>query len=246
MSARAETGATRTTGIGAGRRDGGGVTVTSALDRAFELTRLNWEVILFVGIMVAAFLTRIIDLGDRAFHHDESIHAYFSNYYLQTGNFTNPGTGFNGGYDPTYHGPFLYSIVAFGFFLFGTNDAIARLMPALFGILLIGLIWLLRPFIGRTGALVGAFLVLISPSITYYSRSLRHDIFALTGLLLLFVAILWFIRTHQAKWVYLGALGFIVAYASHELTFIVAFIFALFLADCRLRLQHFLRLRRRA
>jgi uncharacterized protein (TIGR03663 family) len=229
MSARAESGASRTTGIGAGRRDGGGVTVTSALDRAFELTRLNWEVILFVGIMVAAFLTRVIDLGDRAFHHDESIHAYFSNYYLQTGNFTNPGTAANGGYDPTYHGPFLYSIVAFGFFLFGTNDAIARLMPALFGILLIGLIWLLRPFIGRTGALVGAFLVLISPSITYYSRSLRHDIFALTGLLLLFVSILWFIRTHQAKWVYLGALGFIVAYASHELTFIVAFIFALFL-----------------
>ncbi len=165
MSARAETGASRTTGIGAGRRDGGGATVTSALDRAFELTRLNWEVILFVGIIVAAFLTRIIDLGDRAFHHDESIHAYFSNYYLQTGNFTNPGAGFSGGYDPTYHGPFLYSIVAFGFFLFGTNDAIARLMPALFGILLIGLIWLLRPFIGRTGALVGAFLVLTGISV---------------------------------------------------------------------------------
>ncbi len=226
LSARAETGASR---AGYGRRDGGGATTVSWLDRAVELTRVNWEVIFFVGLMVVAVLTRLVDLGSRAFHHDESIHAYFSNYYLLTGNFTTT-PGFGGGYDPTYHGPFLYNIVALGFFLFGTNDATARLMPAIFGIILIGLIWLLRPFIGRLGALIAALLVILSPSITYYSRSLRHDIFALTGCLLLFISILWFLRTHQARWVYLGALGFIVAYASHELTFIVAFIFALFLA----------------
>src|SRR4029077_3856106 len=88
----------------------------------------------------------------------------------------------------------------------------------------------LRPFIGRVGALVAAGLGLLSPSITYYSRALRHDIFALTGMFLLFISILWFLRTHQARWVYLGALGLIVAYASHELTFIVAFIFVAYLA----------------
>ena len=199
------------------------------LDRALRITRTNWEIIIFVGIMLLTIVTRLWDLMPRAMHHDESIHAYFSNYYLHTGDYTTT-PGFGGGYDPTYHGPFLYTVTAFSFLLFGTTEATARLMPAIFGIILIGLCWLLRPFIGRVGALVAAGLLLLSPSITYYSRALRHDIFALTGLFLLFISILWFLRTHQARWVYLGSLGLIVAYASHELTFIVVFIFVAYLA----------------
>lgn len=229
FSARAEAGATRG---GYGRRDSANpatAATVSWLDRTYALTRVNWEMVFFVGLMLIVVLTRLIDLGSRAFHHDESIHAYFSNYYLQTGNYTTTA-GYGGGYDPTYHGPFLYTMVAFAFFLFGSNDAIARLMPAIFGIILVGLIWLLRPFIGRVAVLIAGFLVLISPSISYYSRSLRHDIFALTGTMLLFVSILWFLRTHQSKWVYLGGAGLMIAYASHELTFIIAFIFAVFLA----------------
>ncbi len=225
MSTRAEAGASRPGQM----RQQQLVTSLALLDKAIDLTRANWEVIIFVGIIVLAVLTRMIDLGTRALSHDEGIHAYFSNYYLQTGDYTTT-PGFGGGYDPTYHGPFLYNIVAFGFLLFGTTDATARLMPAIFGIILIGLCWLLRPFIGRAGALIAAGLLLLSPTITYYSRSLRHDIFALTGSFMLFLAILWFLRTHQARWVYLGAVGLIVAYASHELTFIVAAIFVVFLA----------------
>lgn len=230
MSARAEAGTTRPSSAASASRQpyGAPVATTPFLERALELTRVNWEIIVFVGIMALVILTRVWDLGSRAMHHDESIHAYFSNYYLQHGDYTTT-PGFGGGYDPTYHGPFLYTIVAFGFFLFGTNDALARFMPAVFGIILVGLCWLLRPFIGRMAAILAAALILISPSISYYSRSLRHDIFALTGTFLLFIAILWFLRTHKAKWVYLGALGLIVAYASHELTFIIMAIFASFL-----------------
>jgi uncharacterized protein (TIGR03663 family) len=199
------------------------------LDRALELTRLNWETIAFVGLMLIALFTRLWDLAPRAMHHDESIHAYFSNLFLKTGEYTSAGIS-QGGYDPVYHGPFLYFATGLSFFLFGTNDFTARLMPALFGVLLVGLIWLLRPFIGRISVLVAALMVILSPSISYYSRSLRHDIFALTGTLLLFVSILWFMRTHQSKWIYLGSLGLAVAYSSHELTFIIAFIFIVFLA----------------
>ncbi|HUP27667.1 MAG TPA: flippase activity-associated protein Agl23 [Chloroflexia bacterium] len=220
FSARADMGAP----ISA-RRD---VVTIPVLDRAIDVTRVNWEVLLFAGIMLLAIITRMWDLGSRAFHHDESIHAYFSNYFLRSGSYTTT-PGFQGGYDPTYHGPFLYHVTALAFWLFGTTDAIARLMPALFGIVLVGLCWFLRPFIGRTGALLAALLVVLSPSISYYSRSLRHDIFALTGTMMLFVGILWFLRTHQAKWVYLGAAGFAIAFASHELSFIIAFLFVLFL-----------------
>ncbi|HET9494773.1 MAG TPA: flippase activity-associated protein Agl23 [Chloroflexia bacterium] len=222
MSASAEYGAPRSARVPAAE--------VSLLDRAVDLTRANWEVIFFVGIMALAVLTRVWDLGARAMHHDEGIHAYFSHHYLRSGDYTTSDPArFQGGYDPTYHGPFLYHIVGLSFWLFGTTDATARLMPALFGVVLIGLIWLLRPFIGRLAALIAAVLVLISPTITYYSRSLRHDIFALAGALLLFASILWFLRTHQSRWVFLGAVGLIVAYASHELTFIIAFVFTLFL-----------------
>ncbi len=221
FSARAEYGTTEPARAYAG--------AVPFLDRAVEISRLNWEVIAFVGLMVVAVLTRLWDLGPRALHHDESIHAYFSNYFLKTGNYTSPTGPGLGGYDPTYHGPFLYFVTALAFWLFGTSDAITRLMPALFGIVLVGLCWLLRPFIGRLGALLAALLVVLSPSISYYSRSLRHDIFALTGTFMLFLGILWFVRTHQSKWVYLGAVGFTIAYASHELTYIIAFIFVLFL-----------------
>ena len=221
LSARADMGSS----VGRVRRE---EVAQPLLDRAINLAALNWEVVAFVGLMLVAAFSRLVDLGPRAFHHDESIHAYFSDYFLKTGNYTTTA-GFEGGYDPTYHGPFLYHATALMFFLFGTNDYNARLAPALFGIILVGLCWLMRPFIGRVGALIATFLVIVSPSIDYYSRSLRHDVFALTGITALFISILWFLRTHQSRWVYIGAVGFAIAFASHELTYLITVVFVVFL-----------------
>ena len=69
-------------------------------------------------------------------------------------------------------------MVALGFFLFGATDATTRIMPAIFGTILIAMCWVMRPYIGRLGALAAATIVTFSPSIMYYSRSLRHDMFA--------------------------------------------------------------------
>src|SRR5262245_43236773 len=96
------------------------------LDKVLDLTKANWELILYVVFMVVAVLTRLADLGPRAFHHDESIHAYYSNQFAR-------GGGYN--YDPTYHGPFLYHVTGLMLWLFGSTDAMARLAPALFGII---------------------------------------------------------------------------------------------------------------
>lgn len=190
------------------------------LDRALDLSRVNWEVVYFAVLMIAVIGTRLFDLGSRSFHHDESIHAYYSYQFFK---------GQPWLYDPAYHGPFLYTMVALSFLLFGVTDATARLAPALFGTVLIGMIWFMRPYIGRLGALAAATIVAASPSILYYSRSLRHDIFALVGTFMLFLAILGFMRTHQGKFLFLGSAGLAIAYASHELIFINVFIFAVFL-----------------
>ncbi|HUS15258.1 MAG TPA: flippase activity-associated protein Agl23, partial [Chloroflexia bacterium] len=192
----------------------------SVLDQALDLSRIDWGVVYFGLLLLVVIGTRFFDLGSRALHHDESIHAYYSYQFLNG----NPWK-----YDPAYHGPFLYTMVALGFALFGATDATTRIMPAIFGTILVAMCWMMRPYIGRIGALAAGTLVAVSPSIMYYSRSLRHDMFALVGSFMLFLAILGFMRTHQGKFLYLGAAGLGIAVCSHELTYINGGIFALFL-----------------
>lgn len=60
---------------------------------------ITLEGLLYVVILLAAALTRFWDLGSRALHHDESLHAYFS-WLLATGQ--------NYVHDPLMHGPFLF------------------------------------------------------------------------------------------------------------------------------------------
>ena len=51
------------------------------------------------------------------------------------------------------HGPFRYHLTAFFYFLFGDSDFTARMAPALFGIGVIGMVYFLRRYIGRWGAI---------------------------------------------------------------------------------------------
>ncbi len=196
-------------------------TRSGLLDRAVNLATVNWEVVYFVGLMVIMVLTRLLMLDQGALHHDESIHGYYS-YKLFTG-------GYVYKYDPTYHGPFLYHIVALMFFFFGASDYTVRLAPAIFGIILIGLMWAFRPFIGRWGALAAATFMTFAPDIMYYSRHLRHDIFSTVGTILLLLGILGFIRTHQARYMYIAALGVGLGVTNHELIYLNGVIFVSFL-----------------
>ncbi len=58
-----------------------------------------------LGILIVFFalLIRLFDLGDRVFHHDESVHASFTLKLLETGQYK---------YNPAYHGPFLFHTTA--------------------------------------------------------------------------------------------------------------------------------------
>jgi len=63
------------------------------------------------------------------------------------------------------------ALTAVLFRLFGSADALARLLPVVAGLLLVGSIYLLRPYLGRTAALLAACLAAISPILTYDARS---------------------------------------------------------------------------
>jgi predicted membrane-bound mannosyltransferase len=179
---------------------------------------ITLEAALYAILLVAAALSRFWDLGSRALHHDESLHAYFS-WLLAT------GQGYT--HDPLMHGPFLFHLNALVYFLLGASDASSRFAPALFGVALVALPILLRGerHLGRWGALSASALFLISPSLLYMSRYIRHDIFTVTGTLFLFIAIVRYIERPSRAWlIAIGAtLGLLLT--NHEIIFGIAAIF---------------------
>src|SRR5579859_7868279 len=143
------------------------------------LIPLDRELVAFLVLTIVAGVLRFWDLGSRMLHHDESLHAVYS-FYLYVGK----------GYvhDPMMHGPFLFELNALAYFLLGATDATARVAPAFLGTILVGSPWFLRDRIGRTGAVAAAVLLAISPTILYYSRFIRHDIYQITFMMLLVLA----------------------------------------------------------
>jgi uncharacterized protein (TIGR03663 family) len=181
---------------------------------------LNWEQVLYVTLVVLAIAARLWGLGIRVQSHDESLHTKYSwNLYA--------GQGFQ--HTPLMHGPFLFHATALSYFLFGDNDFTARLAVALIGVVLVAFPYLLRPWLGRVGSLLASFLLLISPSIAYYSRYIRHDIPIILWALTVVYAIFSYLRDGRDRWLYLMAGGVSLMFATKEVAFIYNAIFGFFL-----------------
>ena len=109
--------------------------------------------------------------------------------FVQTGHRWASGSRGNAtfGYDPVYHGPFLYHWGALVFFLFGDSDFTARLPYALSGIFLLWLVWETRKLvgvpmaIGMLAAVVLAVGQLLHP-VRPQRRLHRHGLFRRGGL----------------------------------------------------------------
>jgi uncharacterized protein (TIGR03663 family) len=182
----------------------------------FSLLTLLWLILL-----IAAAAIRLWDVGARTMSHDEALHAYYSwRFYTGEGYLHNP----------LMHGPFLFHATALVYALFGATDATARLVPALFGVALVGLPYLLRRWLGHLGALFSGLMLLISPVMLYYSRYIRHDLPVLVWTLLMVVALFQFMVTHHQAWVGVGVLATTLALCTKEVAFIFGFIGLTFLA----------------
>lgn len=174
---------------------------------------VTFEQCAYLALLVAAILTRFWNLGLRAMHHDESLHAWFSYQYAI-------GKGYI--HDPLMHGPFLFHVNALIYALFGATDATSRYGPALAGVALVMLPILLRPIIGRWGALICSALLLVSPSMFYYSRLLRQDIYLAVFTFLIIIAIARYMQAPSAVWVYVGIFAVMIAHTIHEATYFIA------------------------
>ncbi len=172
---------------------------------------LTREVLLYALVVAAAILLRTWDLGSRALHHDESIHAQWSWGLLQ-GNYR---------HSPIFHGPFYYHVQAAVFFVFGANDYTSRLSAAIAGTALVLLPLLLRRRLGPVGTFAAVALLAFSPTLVYFSRFFREDIY-MAAFTLLMVAAMWrYIDEGRTRWLYVFAAGFTGNVLTKEGSFLV-------------------------
>jgi len=198
-----------------------------------------WQWAPFLGIILLGAILRFWGLGDRPLHHDESLHAYFSLQLMH--NLANWQSCFNHTiscytYDPLLHGPFQFHAIALMYKLsqmlgapdHGVNTTTARLAAAISGSVIVGLPYLLRDYLGRTTAFLACFLLAISPSMLYYSRFAREDIYMACFTLLLVVAIGRYVHDRKGGWLVVAALAFALSYATKEATFLSIAVFGSF------------------
>lgn len=126
---------------------------------------LTGEVALYIALGVVALGLRLMSLGERPLDTTEASQALAAWQFVSGQDVTGIL------YSPVM---FLGNVVTFA--LFGASDFSARLVPALFGMVLVLAPILYRRLLGRWGALMASAFLAISPTAVYYSRHLSGDI----------------------------------------------------------------------
>src|SRR5919106_6647700 len=184
------------------------------------LSAITVEVALFAGIILLAIVTRFYNLDARVMSHDESLHTYFSWLLYR-------GQGYQ--HTPMMHGPWQFHSIALSYFLFGVSDFTARIPAALFSIATVWMVWYWRRYLGKTGAIVTALLMVVSPFMLFYGRYVREDVYTgLSGVILLY-AVLRYFESGQQKYLFWVTSALIIHFLDKETSFIYAAQLLLFL-----------------
>ncbi|MDO8754009.1 MAG: TIGR03663 family protein, partial [Anaerolineales bacterium] len=186
-----------------------------------SLPALTNEIAIFAVVILLAFVTRFYDLGTRVMSHDESLHTYFSWLLYR-------GQGYQ--HSPMMHGPFQFHSIALTYFLFGVSDFTSRIPAALFSIATIWMVWYWRRYLGKWGALIAGFLLVISPFMLYYGRYVRNESYVgFSGILMLY-AILRHLEVGGKKYLFMLAAALTLHFISKETSFIYTAQALIFLA----------------
>ena len=118
------------------------------------------------------------------------------------------------------HGPFQFHALALSYFLFGVSDFTARIPSVLFSIATVWMVWPWRRYLGKWGAIIAAFLMVISPYMLYYGRYVRNESFAgFSGILLLY-AVLRYLDSGDKKYLYFITAATVLHFTAKETAFI--------------------------
>jgi predicted membrane-bound mannosyltransferase/sugar lactone lactonase YvrE len=187
----------------------------------FNSPVITFEKLIFAVILVMALVTRFYNLDARVMSHDETSHTYFSWLFYQ-------GNGY--AHDPVTHGPLQFHLVALSYFLFGDSDASARVPAALFSVATVAFMWMYRRYFGRTGALIAALLLTISPYMMYYGRYVRNEAFVAFFAVVMLWSLLRYLDTGKHKFLYIFTIVTVLQFCTKETAYIYAAQALLFLA----------------
>lgn len=190
-----------------------------------DIPERAWQISVIVILLIAAVL-RLYDLNLVPLHHDEGVNGNFLVRLVRDGAYQ---------YDPqNYHGPTLYYFAAlipwitrllFGAAArdnYGMTTFTIRLIPAVFGLATIGLIFPLRRRLGTIGTLSAALLLAVSPGAVYLSRYFIHEtpfVFFTLGIV---VASLRFYDTRNPAYLILASASAALLFATKETAFVSA------------------------
>ncbi|MGH2344529.1 MAG: flippase activity-associated protein Agl23 [Chloroflexota bacterium] len=201
----------------------------NAFSRIFPRPNLpTLDVVLIAALLVGGLFLRLVVLGDRPLHHDESLHATYSWYLMGS-----PNPQYN--YDPMMHGPLQFHMIAFFYSIFGSSPFTARLWSVTCGTALIAVPLLLYRQLGRWPTFIFMTMLCLSPVTLYFSRFAREDMQYALFTLLLVVSIIRFVLDHKEerpghyRWLYVIALAFIMAYAAKESIYLTAAVLGAFI-----------------
>ena len=183
----------------------------SALPVLRGLLARDRPVLAVLVIAAGALVLRVADLGARAMHHDESLHATFAWYLAE-------GRGYE--HNPLMHGPLLFHTVAGLFKLAGDGDVASRVPMALAGAALVATPLLLRRSLGPAATTVAATLLALSPVLLYFSRFSRNDVIAVLWTVLIVAAVWRYRADGRTRWLVLAAAALALGFATKETAYI--------------------------
>ncbi len=193
------------------------MTTIIRMQRLVKRYRIQIEMI---TLTLFAAILRLFELERRVFHHDEAAVGHFTYRLFTEGVYS---------YNPAFHGPFLYYTTSSIYSILGDTIFSSRLLPAIFGVLMVPLVFLLRDRLGRRGTIIAAFFFAISPSFLYYSRFFRNDIFVAFFMLAAIICILKY--SDQKRLFFVAGAGIFIGLsaAAKENTYIYIAIFTSYL-----------------
>ena len=174
---------------------------TGRFDRIDRTTR--WV----LAVVAGGLLARLAFLGARVAHYDEGRVAWWSNYFLESGQFE---------YRYIIHGPLVQHVNKFLFDALGPSDFTMRLFVALVGAFLPLAALLFREHLDGDEVIGVAFFLAFSPLLLYFSRFFRSTLLAAA---FAFVAFSLLVRAYDERsvWHVYGAVVFVaLAFTAKE------------------------------